>query len=154
MTRIVIRPAEEKDILGILKISKDTYGPGMFPHAFFYYSLIFWPDAFVVACDEDAVSKVIGYCLAGISQVDRTVAWGLGMAVEAEYEGTGVRAQMIVHMKGQLAAVGVQTIRLYLVLDDRLRRMVMNLGFRLVEIIPDRMGPGEDRCLMEYSFYE
>lgn len=151
MARLIIRPVEEKDIPGMQKLASDRYGAGTFPFTFYYYARTFWPDGYVVACDEDAESKIIGFYVAGISQIDRTVAWGLGMSVDAEYEETGIRAQMIARVRDQLAAAGVKTFRFFVPMDDHLRNIVANLGFNSIETYPNKMGPGEDRCLMECS---
>lgn len=160
MPSIIIRQAEEKDIPAVIALSRGFYKEDTNPGSFYYYSLLFWPELYLVALEGNEStdvsgkvqieeSRLIGYFIAGVVQSNRNVVWSLGMAVTKDYEESGVRSQMVLHMQPQLLKLGINMIRLYVPPDSRFRRMAMNWGFRIVDFCKDKMGPGQDQYLME-----
>ena len=142
-----VRPAERADLLEVLRIERASF-PDPWPYAAFESSID--EPAFLVACEDDAATDVLGYLVGSlVPNHGRAIGHVKDLAVQPESRGRGVGRLLLARGLERLRRDGVATVKLEVrESNDPARSLYRDLGFAPARRFPRYYEDGEDALVM------
>jgi ribosomal protein S18 acetylase RimI-like enzyme len=143
-----IRPVNEKDLTELLSVDGEAFGSLAYQPFALIQLFDVHRDCLLVAEHGDGL---VGYSLAAPT-LDRTESWLLALGVRKAFRGQGLGRRLLVASLATLRTVGISTFHLTVDPDNaHAVRLYKSEGFVIQELVPNRLGPGEDRLVMTMS---
>jgi ribosomal-protein-alanine N-acetyltransferase len=103
-----------------------------------------------VVCEIE--SRLAGFGIAGTALENRQLGWILNVAVASGFQGRRIGPALCESLLAVLSRNGVSSVRATVSPDNaRSLKMLQQLGFFVVDDLPDYFGSGQRRLLMQRS---
>jgi ribosomal-protein-alanine N-acetyltransferase len=143
---VLVRPAEQADLLAVFRIERRTF-PQPWPYAAFERYLD--APAFFVAVSDGVIGYVIADCVPNHGQAFGHVK---DLAVRAERRGEGVGTALLSRALSELAAVGAESVKLEVREgNDPARSLYEGFGFEYLKRVPGYYADGEAALVLVRS---
>ena len=140
-----IRPVKEEDLAELISVDGEAFGSLAYPTFVLMQLFDVHRDCLLVA-ERDG--GLIGYSLAAPT-LDRTESWLLALGVRKAFRGQGHGRRLLIASLATLRERGISTFHLTVDPDNaHAIRLYKSEGFVVQRLVPNRLGPGEDRLEM------
>lgn len=148
MEEVLIRFAEERDIPSMMALSGEAFDEGPFPYSYFVYREILYSETSVVAECNGALA---GFAAFVIPLHSTGEAWGYSLAVDRRLQGKGVAKALMQRLREIAVEKSVKSILVMTDTNDRVYKLYLRLGFKIVETKKDVVWSATDKYLLQFD---